>query len=119
MTTNPHMEHGPGIQGLVHNLQNLPPEWGGADFTSAYSPLRLAAITRQADNVKGQALAGLRTVGNLLAVAVQSGECEKNVSMDAGWLVEFLGDIAKLMDTIEHNARHAQEHGPRPAPPAP
>ncbi|MCC6658903.1 MAG: hypothetical protein IT512_12025 [Rhodocyclaceae bacterium] len=118
-TKNPHLEHGVGISGLVHNLQNLPQEWAGATFHGAYEPQRLAAIALQADNVKTSSLSGLRAAGKILAIAAQSGELATDENIDAGWLVEFLAELADAMDVLAHNARYVQEHGPLTDPPAP
>ncbi len=116
---NPHFAHGLGVAGLVHNLQNLPPEWGGAIFTRAYAPQRLAAISRQAENIKTQTLVGVQTAGNLLAQAAQTGELSAKDAANVGWLIEFLGELATAMDVLGDNARHALEHGPLTDPPAP
>ncbi|HAN56117.1 MAG TPA: hypothetical protein DCQ77_07995 [Betaproteobacteria bacterium] len=108
---NPHFAHGNGIEGLCHNLQAYPQEWAGAIFTNAYNPQRLDAIASQASNVKMQALMGVRTVGAMLAVAAQSGELENINAMRAGFLVQFLGDVAEFMDTLEAHAQHDRDHG--------
>lgn len=108
---NPHMAHGLGIEGLCHNLQVYPPEWAGAIFTGAYDPQRLEAIACQARNIKQQALEGVKTAGVMLALGMQSGELEEGAAMNAGWLVQFLGEIASLMDVMEANAQHDRDHG--------
>ena len=108
---NPYLSGDSGISGLLNNLQCFPPEWMGAVFTSDYGPQRLAAIASQASNVKDQALWGIKTLGSLIAVAVQSGELNQNDTMNSGWLVGFLGGIASIANVYEANARHARDHG--------
>lgn len=99
------------IAGLMHNLQNLPPEWAGAIFTAAYAPQRLAAIAQQAANLKDAALLGVQTTGTLLAQAARTGELDADALSNTGFLVEFLAEIAASFDVIAANARHTQEHG--------
>jgi hypothetical protein len=112
MDTDNHLAHGPGINGLVHNLQNLPQEWAGALFTGAYEPARLGAIARQADNIKEQALTGIETVGQLQALAAGRGALPDEAIRGAGWLVAFLAELASCMDVLGANATHTREHGP-------
>jgi hypothetical protein len=110
-TQNPHFAHGIGIGGLCHNLQNHPQEWSGCLFTQAYDPQRLAAIARQAENVKEQAITGLRTVGALLAAAMQSGELADQHALNTGFLVEFLAEVVDHFEVVESNAAHVRDHG--------
>jgi hypothetical protein len=107
---NPYLSD-PGIDGLIHNLQNLPPEWADALFTDAYAPQRLAAIAHQAGNIKDQALLGVQTAGTLLAQAASAGNLDANEVARAGWLVEFLAQLAATLDGLAASASHTQEHG--------
>lgn len=108
---NPFFSHGIGFAGLCHNLQLGNPQACGALFTKAYAPQRLAAIVRQAENIHAAALTGVRTVGTLLAVALASGELPNSAAISAGWLVEFLGEIAEDASVFEANAAYTLEHG--------
>ncbi|MBZ0090955.1 MAG: hypothetical protein K8F27_01840 [Sulfuricellaceae bacterium] len=108
---NPYFSHGIEFSGLCHNLQNQPPEWAGGLFTKEYDPLRLIAIERQADNIEQSALSGAKAVGELLAVAIRTGELDKNTIESAGWLIKFLADLAQETGVISSSARHTVEHG--------
>lgn len=108
---NPYFSHGLGFSGFCHNLQLGRPESCGALFTKAYEPERLAAIQQQADNIHTAALSGVEAVGVLLAVALQSGELPHSRAIDAGWLVEFLAEIAANASTFSANAEYTLEHG--------
>jgi hypothetical protein len=108
---NPHFAHGAGIAGFCHNLQNFPQEWAFGLFTREYDPVRLDAIAKQSDNIKQQAIAGIETVGSLLAIAAVSGELSKEETAGAGWLVKFLGEVAVSMDAFNASAAFDREHG--------
>ncbi len=111
-TKNPYFSHGLGFTGFCHNLQMGTPEAAGGQFHKGYEPRRLAAIKQQGENIHHAALHGLKTLGVLLAVAQQSGELPKGEVMNAGWLVEFLAEIAADASTFAANAGFTLEHGP-------
>lgn len=108
---DPYFSHGVGFAGFCHNLQLGRPESCGALFHKGYEPQRLAAIAQQASNIKGEALRGLKTVGVLLAIAQTTGELPSGTVSSAGWLVEFLAEMAEDTSVFSTNATWTLEHG--------
>lgn len=108
---NPFFSHGLRFAGFCHNLQLGEPEACGALFSKAYEPNRLAAIKQQADNIHDAAVDGMKTIGALLALAAAAGDLPETTVSNAGWMIEFLAEVACDTSVFAENARFALEHG--------
>lgn len=51
---------------------------------------------------------GVGAIGQLLAVAAESGEMGNRAATDAGWLLENLGELSAILADVQRAAIHAQ-----------